>query len=133
MGSVKIFLKERLGLDGAFLSKLWPITIMMICENTQSTDHAKVQNKATVIFQTVEERDSIRSAAVNRAKTAEPCGIRLEIPVALKSNFRVLESTAFRIRKTNPGAKTNVKFHDESLGLVLDFKTRDSDWRSIKP
>ena len=45
----------------------------------------------------------------------------------------MLETAAFKIRKNNPGAKTNVKFSGEDLGLVLDFKTGEDPWRSISP
>ena len=136
--SLIVFLRDRLGLvDNQFLGSMGQVTIKMICANPRAaagrSDPPKIRDEATVIFYTVEMRDAVRSAAANLAKTPEPCGLRLEIPQHLKSNFKVLENTAFKIRKKNPGSKTNVKFSDELMGLVLDFKTNDSDWRTISP
>ena len=53
----------------------------------------------------------------------------MEVPLFLRSDFRVLENTAFKIRKKNPGAKTNIKFDDLTLSLLLDFNT-GKEWRT---
>ena len=135
--SLMAFLKDRLGLtDDLFLASMGQVTIKMISSRPRAAgrpDPPKVTNEATVIFDSVETRDAVRSAAANLANSPDPCGLRLEIPQHLKSDFKVLENTAFKIRKKNPGSKTNVKFSDEVMGLVLDFKTTDSEWRTISP
>ena len=55
----------------------------------------------------------------------------MEIPVSLKSDFRVLETTAFKLRKKTPGTKTNIRFRDADMSLVLDFKSPDAEWRTV--
>ena len=60
-------------------------------------------------------------------------GIRLEVPVALRSDFRLLENVAFRIRKKTAGTKTNIKFRDEEMRMVLDFKSPNAEWRTVTP
>ena len=92
------FMQDRLDFDESFLSKLGPITIKMIGVNIkfQNSRPGKtaIHDEATVIFETVEARDVVRSAATNLSKLGDPCGMRLEIPEPLKSDFRTLETTA---------------------------------------
>ena len=84
-----------------------------------------------VIFPTSEARDAVRAGAVALGRSTTPCGLRIDIPEHLKSDFKALETTAYRIRTKNRGAKTNIKYDDVKMGLVLDFRVGEGDWLTV--
>ena len=49
-------------------------------------------------------------------------------------NFRALSSASYRLKRKYEGCKSNIKYDDERMDLVLDFKTSDgSSWRRLHP
>ena len=45
---------------------------------------------------------------------------------------RTLSAAACKLRLTNQWAKTNIKFEDEDLSLVLDYRIGDNPWKRLK-
>ena len=92
-----------------------------------------ITHEITVEFPTVDLRDLVRSAAYNLAGQPE-AGIRLKIPHHLMSNFKALNSASYKLKQKYKDCKRNVKYDDEKLELVLDFKTSDeSIWKRLVP
>ena len=58
----------------------------------------------------------------------------MEIAHHLMSNFKALSSASYKMKKKFPTCKRNLRYDDDELNLVLDFKsTPDSHWKRIKP
>ena len=93
---------------------------------------AKIRNEAVATFQSVDTRDSVRSAARNLAGKLSDFGVRLEIPNHLKSGMRDLQTASFEIKQKYPASRRNVLMDDDSLELVLDFCTAEGgQWRRM--
>ena len=76
---------------------------------------SQVRDEVLVVFETAEARDAVRSSAAQLSRCAAPAGMILDIPQFLRSDFRALENTGYRIRKKSPGARTNIKFDDINM------------------
>ena len=59
--------------------------------------------------------------------------IRLEIPNHLLGQHRVLGAAGQALRSGRSGTRTNIKFYDSLLRLVLDYKVQDGDWQRLCP
>ena len=58
--------------------------------------------------------------------------MRIHVPVHLKANFRHLDSVCFALKKKFPGLKRSIKFNDETLDLVADFRPSDNaPWQRL--
>ena len=56
------------------------------------------------------------------------------MPDHLKSNFRHLDRVCFRLKSKYPNLRRSIKFDDEALDLVADFKLDDwKPWQRITP
>ena len=126
------FLKNKLKLEGSFLSTIGEISVKTV----PFTSRSKVKHEAIVAFSTVEIRDIVRRAAKELAGCPDS-GIRLEIPPFLQTSLKSLESVSYAIKKKFPSTRRNIKFDDEHLDLVLDFCTDPSDddqsWKKVRP
>ena len=86
-----------------------------------------------MVFPSTEARDAVRAGGPQLGRSATPCGLRIDVPEHLKSDFKALETTAYRIRRKNVGARTNIKYDDIAMGLVLDFRVGEGDWLTVDP
>ena len=60
--------------------------------------------------------------------------IRDSVPVHLKSNFRQLDALCYSLKQRFPALQRSIKFEDDSLDLVADFKTsEDGPWQRVTP
>ena len=81
----------------------------------------RFSKEAVVKFGSVSDRDMVKSAAFRLANHKDNT-IRLEIPNHLLSQHRLLSLAAQRLGQANKNSHTNIKFDDDSLCLVLDYK-----------
>ena len=56
---------------------------------------------------------------------SQGASIRLELLSHLLSQHRVLSAAGQRLRTAYKGCKTNLRFEDENLELVLDYKVQE--------
>ena len=129
--SLATFMRDTLLIPQALIDRVGPVEITPVFTNLRSK--SKTVDEVSVLFATVEIRDAIRSAAGNMGTNHSSCGMKLEIPQSLRSDFRVLENTAYKMRKKNKGTKTNIRFADDIHGLLLDFQSPNKNWRTITP
>ena len=123
------FLANKLRLGEDVLSDAGECSIRRIPSNKGS----KIEYEATVEFPSVELRDVVKGAAYNLAGQAN-AGIRLEIAHHLMANFKALSTASYKLKQKFPGCKRNIKYDDEHLDLILDFKTADNDrWKRLRP
>ena len=96
------------------------------------TAKSKIENEVLVCFDSVNTRDYVKAAAANLSGHGGKAGIRIHVPVHLKANFRHLDALCFTLKKKFPALKQSIKFDDDSLDLVADFKTNDtSAWHRL--
>ena len=92
-----------------------------------------VTHEIVVEFPTIDVRDAIKSSAFNLAGDRS-AGIRLEVAHHLMSNFKALSNASFKIKKKFPQCKRNLRYDDDALDLILDFKPKtDSPWKRLRP
>ena len=92
---------------------------------------SKIASEAVVEFLSPPIRDSVKSRGYKLE--GKRTGMRLELPHFLKSDFQVLQSLSYKMKKANKDMKRSVKFDNESLGLYLDIQLPGEDWRRIRP
>ena len=46
---------------------------------------------------------------------------------------RVLGTAAQRLRAGTQGSRTNVRFDDDTMSLVLDYRVGDGPWKRLRP
>ena len=81
-----------------------------------------------VIFQCIEDRDTVYTYVRNLAKMAGKAGIRLEIPEHLRIDFRLLETHGSTVRSVmGENTRRSIRFNDVDLSLVLNVKTGEHD------
>jgi hypothetical protein len=123
------FVEEVLEADPRAIKELPPSAIRRVPTNR----NAKVQNEVVVTFSTIQDRDYYRSLAYKLAGK-KGRSIRLEIPNPMMGQHQVLNSLGQNLRTGNQGTRTNVRFDDEELRLVLDYKVQGSDvWKRVLP
>ena len=94
----------------------------------------KIQDEYTVVFESKQVRDTIKSSASNLANVGEGAGMRLHLPDHLQRDFQTLMNLSFDLKKKNPLLKRNIKFDEEDKGLFMDIRLADDgDWKRIKP
>ena len=91
----------------------------------------KIRDEVLVAFETVRERDEVRSHAKNLEKKGR--GLRLEVPEHLWPSFRVLQELAFELKQKNPALRRNVLFDDFHCDLKMDFTYDSADWKTVLP
>ena len=102
--------------------------------NARSKEPASraIRDEVLVVFQSVRERDEVRSFARNLERRGR--GLRLEVPDHLWPSFRVLQNIGYELKQKYPGLKRNVLFDDENMDLKLDVCTDPAHpWRTIYP
>ena len=92
---------------------------------------SKIKDEVIVEFATASIRDTVKGSGFKlEGKNA---GIRMELPVHLRSDFHVLQNMAFHLKSCNPGMKRSIKFDDSCHGLILDVQMQGEDWQRIRP
>ena len=91
----------------------------------------KVKDEVVVIFDSVRERDDIRSFAKNLEKKGR--GLRLEVPDHLWPSFRVLQELAYELKQKNAKLRRNVLFDDVNQDLKMDFSQDNLEWKTVLP
>ena len=86
---------------------------------------SKIKDEVVVEFSSASIRNTIKGSGWKLE--GKEAGIRMEVPIHLRSNFHVLQNLAYKMRTANPGMKRSLKFDDPTLGLVLDIHMRDQD------
>ena len=125
--AVKRFLVEMLGVDREDAEAgLAPSAVERVVD-----PRSKVDSEVVVTFRNPGIRDSIKSMGFKLE--GKRAGIRIEIPVHLKSDFQVLQNLSYRMKMAHQGMKRSIKFDDENHGLVLDIQVPGQDWRRIRP
>jgi hypothetical protein len=95
--------------------------------------NARIKDEVVVTFSTYQDRDFYKSMAFRLAGKKD-FSIRLELPNHLLGQHRVLSQAGQELRTSNKGCRTNVRFEEESLGLVLYYRTQNSDtWKRVTP
>ena len=95
--------------------------------------NSTIDHEVAVEFPTVDLRDVVRQSAYNLAGKTN-CGIRLEIAHHLMANFKALNTASFKLKQKHSSCKRNIKYDDETLDLVLDFKLdEDANWKKLRP
>ena len=90
-----------------------------------------VKDEVLVTFESVRERDDVRSYARNLEKKGR--GLRLEIPDHLWPSFRVLQDLGYQLKQKTPTLRRNVLFDDAARDLKLDFSVDSAEWKSVTP
>ena len=85
-----------------------------------------------VSFATAQDRDLIKSMAYKLGGKKE-LALRLEIPNHLLGQHRVLNTAGQELRRGRPGCRTTIKFDDDNLRLVLDYRLQDEQWKRLGP
>jgi hypothetical protein len=93
----------------------------------------RLSEEAIVKFSGPADRDMVKGAAF-RLAGKQGHSIRLEIPNHLLSQHRILSSVAHKLRQANQGSRTNIKFQDGEMTLVLDYRVgNDGQWKRLYP
>ena len=127
--SVISFLSPSLELDDDFVANVGPFTV-----RRYRTPKSKTENKVLVCFANTMIRDCIKAAAVKLSGQGNKAGIRIHVLQFLKANFKYLDSVCFAMKKKYPELKRSIKFDDDNLNLVADFRVEeDRPWQRITP
>ena len=126
--SVGRFLSDKLKLPEEVVEEAAASKVARVPASSKS----KVTCEVTVEFPSVHLRDIVRKSAFNLAGDRE-AGIRLEIPHHLMNNFKALEAASYRLKLKHENLKRIIKYDDEMMDLVLDFKIGAEAWRRLKP
>jgi hypothetical protein len=122
------FLEETLQIDPTQLLQLPPASFRRAIPNRNS----KIKDEIVVCFSSPQDRDYVKAQSYKLAGK-ENMSLRLELPSHLLGQHRVLSSAAMELRKGKPGSRTSVKFDDDNLRLVLDYKVGDGPWKRLLP
>jgi hypothetical protein len=126
---LEAFLVEVLKLDRSLLDRL---PLQAVKKLPPGRDK-RYTEEAVIKFGSVGDRDMVRSSAI-RLAGFEKHSIRLELPNHLLSQHRVLSTAAQRLRQSNKGARTVIKFDDDNLSLALDYRVSQEDsWMRLHP
>ena len=124
MGDLQKFLAMKLRLGEDVIADAEDCLIRRIPKGPNS----KIEDEVSVEFSSVELRDVVKSAAYNLAQERN-AGIRLEVAHHLMSNFKALNRASYRLKQKFSACKRNVRYDDERLDLVLDFKPSEKSGR----
>ena len=92
---------------------------------------AGVRDEVLITFDSVRERDEVRSCAKNLERKGR--GLRLEVPDHLWPSFRVLQELGYELKLKNPALRRNILFDDANRDLKMDFSYDSEEWRSVSP
>ena len=90
-----------------------------------------VRDEVLVRFESVRERDDVRSFAKNLERKGR--GLRLEVPDFLWPNFRVLQELGYELKQKNPNLRRNILFDDTNRDLKMDISTDSVSWKTVLP
>ena len=119
------FLTELLELGPDFVATLGQCTVQRYI-----TLRAKTTDEALVVFDSVNMRDCVKAAAGKLS--GKRAGMKIHIPTHLKASFRHLDNVCFNLKKKYPDLRRSIKYDDETMTLVADFKlTEDDSWQRL--
>ena len=96
--------------------------------NTRSD--SPIQNQVLVTFDSIRERDDVRSRASNLRAGNRTSGCQLEPPDHLRAHYQAFQNLAFCLKKKTPDLKRNIKFDDAEKTLIMDVKI-DDVWKTV--
>ena len=91
----------------------------------------KIKDEVLITFETVGERDDVRSFARNLERKGR--GVRLEVPDHLCPSFRVLQEVGYKLKQKNSQLKRNIPFDDGAMDLKMDISTGKDEWKTVLP
>lgn len=97
----------------------------------EQTGTQAVKDEVVVTFDSIRDRDDVRSFAKNLEKKGR--GLRLEVPDHLWPSFRVLQELGYELKQKTPTLRRNVLFDDVAHDLKLDFSHDSIEWKSVSP
>ena len=89
------------------------------------------EHEVLVKFKNVADRDTVKAAAFRLAGDKNSL-IRLKLPSHLLSQHRLLSVAGQRLRESRMNCHTNIKFNDEEMDLVLDYRLDGETWRRLR-
>ena len=122
------FLREILLIDESLIARISEKNI----RKPPARPGSKFEHEVVVRFDSVYDRDNAKAAAFRLAGNAGH-SLRLELPTHLLSQHRLLSEAGQKFRQSNAGGRTNLRFDDEKMQLVLDFKGKDGVWKRLRP
>ena len=122
------FVEEHLDADASILHALPPSAFRRPPSNRNSA----IREEIIVCFKTLGDRDYIKSLAYKLAGKKDHV-VRLELPSHLLGQHRVLGKAGQELRAGLSGSKTIIRFDDDNLRLVMDYKTKDGPWKRLCP
>jgi hypothetical protein len=125
---VEDFLVAKLGLEKSIMGGIGEADIKRV----HNRPNDKVQKEVIVKFKSIEDRDHVKSSGFKLAGQ-QGTYLRLELPRHLLGPHRILARAGQKIRQASKGCKTNLKYDDEAMGLVLDLKPEGGDWTRLRP
>jgi hypothetical protein len=118
---------KKLGLDGGILDELPGDAIRSL----PTRENDRIKHEIVVRFSSVRDRDLVKAAGFKLAGTDS--SLRLELPSHLLGVHRTLSRAAADLRKAKPGTRTYVKFDDDSLSMVMDYRLNGGSWQRLRP
>ena len=107
-------------------------------DRARSSPRGRAYLETVVEFEDADSRDRVFSCGPRlsgyRDKDDRPtCGLRLQIPGHLMTQFRTLEAFAYSHRNRHNGnVKKHIKFDDSNYGLYVQLKhSRDDEWTNF--
>ena len=123
------FLTDYLKIDAEYVSSIPPFTVQRF-----RTPRSKVDTEVLVAFDCPNTRDFVKASAGNLAGRGVSAGLKIHIPQHLKANFRHLDNLCFNLKKIHADLRGSIKYDNEALDLVADFKLNDdAPWQRVAP
>jgi hypothetical protein len=126
--AVAEFVKSNLDSDSGVVEEL-PQSSFRKVPNARN---ASIKDEVTVTFKCSRDRDYYKSQAFRLAGKKE-CSIRLELPNHMLGQHRLLSQAGQELRSKNQGCRTSIKFEDDGMRLVLDYRLQNGAWRRLCP
>jgi hypothetical protein len=126
-GTIK-FVESCLEADSAIVAALQPSAFRQAPTSRKAT----IKNEVVVVFESVQDRDYFKSLSY-RLSGKKDHSVRLELPSHLLGQHRVLGSAGQELRSGRSGTRTNIKFDDSNLRLVLDYRVPNGEWMRLCP
>ena len=129
----KEFMVNELCLDQQHAAEL-SIVVKRVGATRPSLDSARaasVRDEVLVRFESVRERDDVRSFVKNLERKGR--GLRLEVPDHTWANFRILQQLGYELKLKNSKLRRNVLFDDACSNLKMDLSTDGTTWKTVLP
>jgi hypothetical protein len=94
--------------------------------------NSAVKEEVVITFANLHDRDYFKSLAFKLAGKKEH-SIRLELPGHLLGQHRVLGKAGQELRSGQTGCRTVIRFDDDNMRLVLDYKIQNDQWKRLCP